>query len=497
MQRRQDVLAAALLSTSLLLDCNHDSVRNDMGLSGRMDGGGTGIDAGVLDGGSNDAGSPDGGSNDAGTSDGGVNDWTFYRYDVEGHSDVEVQLTTTEAATLSKVWAYQHAEASYSNPIVANGVVYQAWADGTLKAIDLKTGSELWHSSIGILGPSGCVSSWAAPIGAPAVVGDTVFAPGGDGSVYALDRQTGQQIWKTPVAMNALNEFLWTSVFPLAGKVYVGVATQDEGVCTITAMGRAVALDQASGQIVATWWVTNQMPGGGIWTQPVFDAHSNRMFYTTGNSVATAGPEPDAQAVVAVDPDTLQVVDSYQVVTNNGSDDDFGASPTLIDLPGGQHLVIATNKNCVVSALDRDHLSQGLVWTFPMCVAGTSPDDGLGSIVSAAYAHGRLFVAGGQTPDGYPGIVAALDPSTGTPTWTMHPDGFVLPALLAVGDVLFACASHTADMTGRLYVLDQASGSTVLTCATPGELFAPPSFAEGTLLLPDTAGNLFAYRTAP
>jgi hypothetical protein len=51
-------------------------------------------------------------------------------------------------------------------------------------------------------------------VGAPAVVGTTVFAPGGDGVVYSFDL-SGNQNWATKIAdVNNLGEFLWSSISP-------------------------------------------------------------------------------------------------------------------------------------------------------------------------------------------------------------------------------------------------------------------------------------------
>jgi outer membrane protein assembly factor BamB len=442
-----------------------------------------GPDAAVLDGGDLDGGMPDAGTSDAGGldvgDDGGLTDWLVYRGDPLGHSDVDIPLTVAQGATLTNVWTYQRTGGTAANPIVADGVVYFAWTDGTLRAVDMQTGDDLWAQSIGILAPAGCEQNWDIPIGAPAVVGGRIFASGGDGAVYALDRASGNQLWRTPVASETQNETLWASIFPLNGRVYVGVGTLDEDNCPL-AVGRFVSLDQSTGDIAAAFWVDHQNAGGGVWTQPVFDELTNRILIATGNGLSG---EPYGQAVVALDPSTLDVLDSYQIVVSNPDEDyDFGASPTLVDLPdGSSRLVIVTNKDGVVYALDHADLAAGPVWQYQVCLPGTSPDDGQGSIVSAAFAHGLVFVAGGQTSDGSPGIVAALDPATGTPQWTMHPDGFVLPALLAVGDILVATSTH-ADMTGRIYVLDQSSGVSVVTFPTPGQLFSPPSFAEGTLL---------------
>ena len=192
---------------------------------------------------------------------------------------------------------------------------------------------------------------------------------------------------------------------------------------------------------------------------------------------------------------TMQTLDSYQPVTDAWAQEyDFGASPSLADTPGGRHLIVAANKNGVVYAADRDHLAGGVLWTMVISGPGSSPDLGESTIVSGAVANGSVFVAGGATTDGFPGTIAALDPATGATRWLMHPDGFVLPALTAVGEVLLAGVTHAADSTGKLYVLDQRTGAVVFTSAMPGRMFAEPTWAQGTLYVVDEKGNLRAFR---
>lgn len=175
---------------------------------------------------------------------------------------------------------------------------------------------------------------------------------------------------------------------------------------------------------------------------------------------------------------------------------DFGASPTLYDLPDGRHLIAAANKNGFVYALDRDNLASGPLWTSLISGSGASPDFGESTIVSAAYADGLLFVGGGATTDGFPGAIAALDPATGVQQWQVNPDGFVLPALTAVGDVLIAPVSRNTDRSGTLYLLDQKTGEVLFTLPTPARLFSQATWAHGMLYVVDEEGNLFALRPA-
>ena len=113
--------------------------------------------------------------------------------------------------------------------------------------------------------------------------------------------------------------------------------------------------------------------------------------------------------------------------------------------------------------------------------------------MSAAFAHGTLFVGGGQTPDGFPGSVVALDPATGTQKWVFHPGGFVLGALTAAGDTVIATATDASTYAGTVYVLDQSSGSILFQMSGAGML-GEATFAGGTLYVGDLNGALFALQ---
>ena len=87
--------------------------------------------------------------------------------------------------TLSElVWKFKTGIAIVSSPAVAGGVVYIGSGDGRLYAIDAETGQEKWHfKTEGIVGSS------------PAVAGSMVYVGSEDGRLYALDARTGQEKW--------------------------------------------------------------------------------------------------------------------------------------------------------------------------------------------------------------------------------------------------------------------------------------------------------------
>jgi outer membrane protein assembly factor BamB len=430
-------------------------------------------------------------------------DWTFYRHDLAGTANAGEPLTTDQARALYVNRALFAGGDDYSNPIVAGGSLYYTSGDGSVHAVGLADFTERWSKPVSASGPlPPCITtSNPAPVGAPAVVGSSVFVPGGDGYMYSLDAATGSIIQPpTKIAdVNNLGEFLWSSAFPLNGKIYVGVSSLND--CLLVP-GRLVALDQATGNVVGTWWAdANHQSGGGIWTQQAYDPVTNRLFATTGTIAKgkTTAQQPWADAFVAIDPDTMETVDSFSPIPGDNyyEDADFGASPTIYDSPDGGHFIAATNKNGWVYALDRDNLAGGILWKYQISGGGASPDLGESSIVSAPYANGTLFVGGGRTADGkYPGNVAALDAftgpdaSTGAPKWIFHPAGFVLAGMTVTGQVLFVGTADPVTGRGILYALDQADGAVLYQLAT-AEIFGEPTWANGALYVGDGTGSLF------
>ena len=435
-------------------------------------------------------------------------DWPFYRHDLLGTSSAGEPLSAAQASSWSVKWIFKTHGANYSNPVVVGNTVYLSSGDGQTYAIDATTGVERWQQGTTISGPFLCIPpaevTDKGPVGSPAVVGGDVYQPGGDGYLYDFAAADGAIKWKTKLAdVTGQGDFLWTSAFPLHGKLYVGVASLMD--CALVP-GREIAVDAQTGAIVGTWWAdATHHAGGGLWTQPVYDARTNRMFLTTGNVAAdrTSAQQPWAQAIVAIDPDTMQTLDFFTtVVTDAESDNDFGASPVLFDTPAGAHLVAATNKNGTVYAWDRDHLAAGVKWRYAIGTEG-APDPDLGgcTISSPASANGKVFVGSGVTPGGRAGEVAALDPDTGAVLWKDDFDEYFLPAVTVTGDVVFAASTHEgkkADGTlypggGALYVLAQADGKVLAKLPTPVGEFGEPTWANGALFLPDLGLNFYAF----
>jgi len=98
------------------------------------------------------------------------------------------------ADTGAKVWSYTTGGAVESSPAVANGVVYVGSEDFKVYALNAHTGNKLWSYTTGnhlvsrLVPPNGVVSS-------PAVANGVVYVASEDQNVYALNAHTGAKLW--------------------------------------------------------------------------------------------------------------------------------------------------------------------------------------------------------------------------------------------------------------------------------------------------------------
>jgi outer membrane protein assembly factor BamB len=278
--------------------------------------------------------------------------------------------------------------------------------------------------------------------------------------------------------------------------LYVGVASSAH--CDEVA-GRIVAVDLASGTAQSRRLVGPGQQGGTIWSSIAIAEDEDRIYATTGNRIGPASAEPYAQAFLALDPRTLEVLDHWQNPTTL-ENADFGSSPALVD-SGGLKLVAATSKDGNLYVLRRDALSRGPLWTFPLAAIdpqkpgeGGDPTGGWGSISTPAVAHGILYAAGGRTPKepSEPGSVVAFVPATGAVLWTHFTPGYVIAPVALAGEILAVESSTPDGSTSWLDVLDASNGS--LLRRFPGAIatFAAPSIAHGAIFWTDAFGHAVA-----
>src|SRR5260370_16293705 len=75
------------------------------------------------------------------------------------------------------------------------------------------------------------------------VVGDVVYVGGGDSAVYALDKDTGSQLQRIPLANPDDGAYLWSSLTLYNNALYIGIASL--GDCPLSP-GALVRIDLAN-----------------------------------------------------------------------------------------------------------------------------------------------------------------------------------------------------------------------------------------------------------
>ena len=96
-----------------------------------------------------------------------------------------MEWVETTGRTVEEVWRFATGDTvSASSPTVSGGVVYIGSSDGHLYAIDGDTGTEVWSFTAGPISAS------------PAFSDGVVYVGSFDHNVYAVDTATGEERWR-------------------------------------------------------------------------------------------------------------------------------------------------------------------------------------------------------------------------------------------------------------------------------------------------------------
>jgi polyvinyl alcohol dehydrogenase (cytochrome) len=396
-------------------------------------------------------------------------------------------LEASEVPRLKLAWAFGFPGGSgtTSQPTVAFGRIFVASDNGYLYAIDASTGCGYWS-----YGPQ------AAGAYAP-LVGEITGHPGTKYAVYgvarglavfALDAQTGKELWRTRIEGGGGNRGAATLA---DGRIYVPLTGTEtmvgaNGPNCCTSRGAVVAIDANTGKLI--WRAdTIQTPlvkvgekdgkpvvgpsGASVWNSPTVDRKRHRIYVGTGNSY---GPVAAAtsDSVVALDMDDGKLLWHYQAVANDafmlncpdrnpdggncpavlGPDWDFGGSSVILQtLPDGKDILVAAGKAGLAVGLDAD--TGKLLWRTPLYADKPPTADGL--VVFGGTADGKRVYYGMQQPHGG---LAAVELATGKIDWNVKLDadgrGQIGPAS-GIPGVVF-----TGGWDGVLRAID-AQGKTV------------------------------------
>jgi polyvinyl alcohol dehydrogenase (cytochrome) len=278
------------------------------------------------------------------------------------------------------------------------------------------------------------------------------------GRVYALDAQTGKQLWTRRMDDHP-NATITATPALHNGALYVSIsslevtAAADPNYPCCSFRGAVAALDAATGK---QRWKTYTIPkapvehsktrlgtpvlgpsGAPVWNSPAIDAARGRLYVGSGENYSSPA-DGNSNAIFALDLKTgkrlwrtqtlandawnvaCMMKDNPNCPTENGPDLDYAASPVLIETAPGKSIVVAAQKTGMSYGMDP--MTGKILWSQRVGRGGTQG----GTHFGMAAEGSRVYVPVNDmedTRDGrrYPGPtqagIHAVDAATGKILW--------------------------------------------------------------------------------
>lgn len=226
----------------------------------------------------------------------------------------EKSLSVGNVDQLEVKWQFTTGGDVSATPAVVGDTVYFPDRAGNLFAVDKWTGEERWRTSIAAAsGVPGDYARATPAIGGNKVIIGTQGAGGGGGKVLAFDRETGDPLWVTTLDTHPA-AVITQSATVYGNRVFVGTSSLEESFALdpsydcCTFRGKMAALDLSTGAIV--WQVTmapEGFPGNAVWgSSPAIDSKRGQLYVATGNNYDAPPETLDCIAAAGDDPEAQQ-----------------------------------------------------------------------------------------------------------------------------------------------------------------------------------------------
>ena len=267
------------------------------------------------------------------------------------------QINRDSVSGLGLDWSYAFNDnrALEATPIIVDGVLYTSSSWSKVFAFNAKTGELLWQHDPKVK------KSWLAraccgPINrGVAVWEDKVFIGTLDGYLVALNRHTGEQLWRTLTIDNTKDYTITGAPRVVNGKVIIGNGGAEFGVRGYvsafdvnsgeqlwrfyTVPGNPAETDDATTKMAAKtwtgeWWTLGS--GGTVWDSMSYDPKLNLLYIGVGNGSPwnqkirspDGGDNLFLSSIVALNPDNGDYVWHYQ--TTPAESWDYTATQQMI-----------------------------------------------------------------------------------------------------------------------------------------------------------------------
>lgn len=418
-------------------------------------------------------------------------DWPMYLWDVTHTSFnlAESVLTPATVARLHAKWLINLGNTISSGITIVNGVAYVGDWNGNFSAINVTDGVLHWQTFVGRSPPSpNCALSNIGVSSQAVVQNGVVYVGGGDAAVYALDAASGAILWRLPLGDATAGAYLWSSIILYHNALYIGLASL--GDCPLV-QGELARIDLTNPAASVVYLEPPGRLGAGVWSTPAIDPGSNTVLVTTGNGDEDLASGAYGEAMLKLNADTLAIRASFFLPTDYAALDlDWGSSATLVPIPDGPTLVLATAKDGVLYAQELRGLSPVWQTSLAISAASAAPLEG-GSLSSPAFDGQRVYVGAGIPPDRSSlGALYALEPMTGRVLWRQLLAGaMIAPPTVAAGVV------YAPTLTG-LQVFDAATGTLLWQDPTGTPQFGQVAVVDGVVYAGYSDGSVRAW-TAP
>lgn len=265
------------------------------------------------------------------------------------------KLNADNVKDLRPVWAFsfggEKQRGQEAQPIIVDGVMYVSASYSRVFAVDARTGEELWEYNARL--PDGIMPCCDVINRGVGVYDNLVIFGTLDARLVALDKDTGRVVWRKTVGDYQEGYSITAAPLIVNDKIITGVAGGEFGI-----VGKVEAYDAKTGNLLWTRptveghmgyiWKDGQQVENGItggeagktwpgdlwktggaatWLGGTYDPDTNLLFFGTGNpapwnSHLRPGDNLYSASRLALNPDTGEIVWSFQTTPNDGWDYD-------------------------------------------------------------------------------------------------------------------------------------------------------------------------------
>jgi alcohol dehydrogenase (cytochrome c) len=236
-----------------------------------------------------------------------VNDWAMVNYDLlMSRNSRQTEINAGNVKDLQVKWIFNTGFTVEDSPLIVGDRVYIQNNAMQIFALDRDTGLNIWKFDPHVVLPSGLLPRATSSHGMT-FDNDTIYAPtGANGTVVAINAANGNRVWETPKLSTGTAWRISAPPVVVGNFVIVGSALGDEPPFGMPAQGMITGIDKRSGNVL--WqtktavgaWVegsnVNVNGGATSWSGGAVDAQRGIIYLPTGN------PAPDFNALSRPEP---------------------------------------------------------------------------------------------------------------------------------------------------------------------------------------------------